>query len=173
MSEKITFSVQGSTEEPYVVDFTLSPFTAACTCQAAGVGLPCRHRIKIMEGGDPGIISGDKSKIPEIAAAAKKTSAFDLLKKYEAAKSNKKSIDSQAEKLFKKYRDARIDLLLDKVKTDRPLTKAQAAMDAAIEDLIPADNRIKEVLEELREIFTVTPFPWGGKAIAVAAAQDK
>jgi hypothetical protein len=163
MSGKIAYSVQGSSSEPYIVTISLSPFTVECTCQAAEVGLPCRHRIKIISGEDPGIINGDKSKFPDIAAAAKKTPVFDLLEKYEGLKDDKKVVETAAEKAFKKYRDTRIDFLCGTVKTDRSMTKAQAAMDTAIEALIPADHRIKEVLEELREIFTVTPFPWGSK----------
>jgi hypothetical protein len=153
MSEKTAYSVQGSSSEPYIVAISLSPFMAECTCQAAEVGLPCRHRIKIISGEDPGIISGDKSKLPDIAEAAKKTPVFDLLKKYEGLKADKKAVETAADKAFKKYRDSRIDLLQGKVKTDRAVVKAQAAMESSIEAIIPVHGAIDEVLAALRDIF--------------------
>jgi hypothetical protein len=157
MSEKITYSVQGSSSEPYIVEISLSPFTVRCTCQAAEVGLPCRHRIKIISGEDPGIINGDKGRFPDIAAAAKQTPVFDLLKKYEISKDNKKAVETAAEKAFKKYRDCRIDFLQGKVKTDRAVVKAQAAMESAIEAIVPVHNETENALTALRDIFIRPP----------------
>jgi hypothetical protein len=153
MSEKIVYSVQGSSSDPYLVGVSLSPFTVECTCQAAEIGLPCRHRIKIISGEDPGIITGDKSRFPDIAAAAKKTPVFDLLEKYEGLKGDKKTVETAADKAFKKYRDCRIDLLQGKVKTDRAVVKAQGALESAIEAIIPVYKEIEEALAALRSIF--------------------
>lgn len=153
MPEKIAYSVQGSSSEPYTVTISLSPFTAECTCQAAQVGLPCRHRIKIISGEDPGIASGDKGKFPDIAVAAKKTPVFDLLEKYEWLKGDKKAVETAADKAFKKYRDCRIDFLQGKVKTNRAVVKAQVAMESAIEAIVPVHNEVENALAALRDIF--------------------
>jgi hypothetical protein len=153
MSEKIAYSVQGSSSEPYTVTISLSPFTVECTCQAAEVGLPCKHRIKIISGEDPGIINGDKGRLPNIVAAARKTPVFDLLEKYEGLKDAKKAVETAADKAFKKYRDCRIDLLQGKVKTDRAVVKTQGALEAAIEAIVPVYNEVEDALTALRDIF--------------------
>jgi hypothetical protein len=168
MSEKITYSVQGSTSEPYTVKISLSPFVAECTCQAAEVGLPCRHRIKIISGEDPGIVSGDKNRLPDIAAAAKKTPVFDLLKTYDEAKAGKKAADDKADKAFRKYRDARVDLLMQRVKTDRAVIKARGNMETAIESVISAYTASEAALAALRGIFIRPSFPAAGDLVATA-----
>ncbi|MDR2798259.1 MAG: hypothetical protein LBB80_07945 [Treponema sp.] len=162
MSEKITYSVKGSSSEPYTVEVSLSPFTIVCNCQAAGVNMPCNHKIKIISGEDPGIVEGDKSKLTVIAQAAKDTNVFELLEKFDKARGNKKINDEKAEKAFKKYRDARIDLLQGNVKTDRAVKKAQAEMETAIESIVPAADERKEALQVLREIF-ISPYAVGLK----------
>lgn len=168
MSEKITYSVQGSSSEPYIVEISLSPFTVGCTCQAAEVGLPCRHRIKIISGEDPGIVSGDKGRFPDIAAAAKETPVFDLLKKYEVSKGNKKAVETAAEKAFKKYRDCRIDFLQGKVKTDRSVVKSQAAMESSIEAIVPVYDEAKNILAALRNILIRSAWPAAENMVAHA-----
>jgi hypothetical protein len=157
MSEKITYSVQGSDPEPYIVEIALSPLTISCTCQAGQNGLPCKHRKIILEGADPGIIQGDKDRLAEIAAAAKASGVLDLLKTYDDAKAEKKAADDRADKAFRKYRDARLDHIMQRTKTDRAIVKAKDGMEAAIEDMVQAYSHGEIALVALRSVFVRFP----------------
>ena len=61
----IVFKVQGSAQEPYEVTFAKNGgnLTAHCTCPAGGVGQYCKHRLTILQGKNPGIISGNEAEI--------------------------------------------------------------------------------------------------------------
>lgn len=50
--EKFTFSVQGSSTEPYMVIFEKSNnrIKAYCSCPAGKNGQPCKHRLAILAG---------------------------------------------------------------------------------------------------------------------------
>ena len=156
MSDEIIFQVQGSAPDPYIVKVTISPLSISCTCQAAEVGLPCKHRIGILSGDDPGIVAGDKSKLAAINKAAEAAGVFDLLKKYDDAKADKKALYNKLEKTFNRYRDARLELLQKKVKTDRAIVKARDTMEATI-DALPAADKTPAALKALGGIFR---FPW-------------
>ena len=153
MGEKIQYLVQGSSPEPYIVEATLYPLTISCTCQAAGNGLPCKHRLLILSGTDPGIIQGDKSRLAFIAEVAVGSNCSTLLNQYELAKKNKKKMEDVADKAFKKYRDAHLALLMQKVKTDRAIIKAKEDMDSAIAGIVPATREIQAALKALGVIF--------------------
>ena len=66
--QKIIFSVQGSSSEPYEVVFqkNASSISATCTCQAGAMGQSCKHRVSILNGGQDGIVSGNESEIPVV-----------------------------------------------------------------------------------------------------------
>lgn len=68
--EEITFNVQGSAPEPYIVRFRKdgANLKARCTCPAGTVGQYCKHRIRILEGSDEGIISGSVGDINRVVA---------------------------------------------------------------------------------------------------------
>ncbi len=68
--EEITFKVQGSAPQPYVVHFskTGNNLTAHCTCPAGARGLYCKHRMRILEGTVEGIVSGNESAVPTIVS---------------------------------------------------------------------------------------------------------
>ena len=153
MSNEIIYHVKGSVPDPYIVKVTISPLSISCTCQAAENGLPCKHRITILYGADPGIVEGDKSKLSAINKAAEAAGVFDLLKNYDNAKDERKIIDGKADKAFKKYRDARLELLQKRVKTDRAVVKARDEMESAIEALIPAADKIQATLKAIGGIF--------------------
>jgi uncharacterized Zn finger protein len=153
MPEKIIYQVKGSEPDPYIVKVAISPLAISCTCQAGENGLPCKHRKMILEGADPGIVEGDKSRLAKIAAAAAASGVFGLLKAYDEAKAQKKAIDDKADKAFRKYRDARVDLLMQRVKTDRAVVKARDGMEAAIESVISVYTAVETALGALRGLF--------------------
>lgn len=68
--EEVTFHVQGSAPDPYIVRFRKSGsnLTALCTCPAGGVGQCCKHRLRILEGNDEGIVSENARQVADVAA---------------------------------------------------------------------------------------------------------
>ena len=68
MSDPITFKVQGSSPEPYTVIFAQHPgnVRATCSCDAAKNGMACKHRMEILAGNDPGIVSGNVGEVPTV-----------------------------------------------------------------------------------------------------------
>lgn len=66
--EEITFQIQGSAPEPYVVRFsrTGNNIRAHCTCPAGVVGQYCKHRTRIIEGSDEGIVSGNENDVAKV-----------------------------------------------------------------------------------------------------------
>jgi len=63
--EDICFLVQGSAEEPYKVTFKKNGSTilAYCTCPAGVHGQHCKHRFRILDGRDDGIVSDNKDEV--------------------------------------------------------------------------------------------------------------
>ena len=57
--EEISFKVQGSEAEPYLVTFKRNGrlFNCTCTCKAGQIGQVCKHRLRIMEGSLEDIVS--------------------------------------------------------------------------------------------------------------------
>ena len=62
---EIYFLVQGSAEEPYKVTFQKkgNNLSAYCTCPAGENGQSCKHRFRIFDGRDEGIVSGNKDEV--------------------------------------------------------------------------------------------------------------
>ncbi len=64
--DEIIFEVQGSAPEPYRVSFirrSNANLSAYCTCPAGGNGQYCKHRFRIMEGEQQGIVSNNASDV--------------------------------------------------------------------------------------------------------------
>ena len=160
MSEELTYLVKRSDTDPYAVKVSFSPLAISCTCQAGQNGLPCRHRKMILEGGDPGIIQGNKARLVEIASSAKASGVFDLLQAYDDAKAGKKAANDRTDKAFSKYREARVDLLMQRVKTDRAVVKARDGMEATIEATVSAYEAAEKALAALRSVFTRPAGEW-------------
>jgi hypothetical protein len=131
----------------------LEPFTISCTCTAGENGLPCRHRIGILSGENPGIVSGDVSLLPKIAELVQQTNLFKLLNDYDVAKNQKKNAVKRADYAFKNYREAREDFALKKVKTDRAVTKCREALENVIDQDIEDEKLVKNVLKALQTVF--------------------
>jgi hypothetical protein len=65
---QIVFKVQGSAIEPYEVSFSKNEenVTAHCTCPAGSVGQYCKHRLSILQGNNPGVVSGNENEISTV-----------------------------------------------------------------------------------------------------------
>jgi flagellar biosynthesis/type III secretory pathway protein FliH len=150
------FIIRDSGHDTVEVGVELSPLALSCSCKAAEFGLPCRHRIAILSGENPGIVEGDVSRLPEIKRNAEKTEVFALLQAYEQAKERKKARNKEADNAFKGYKEAFAKVALGKVKTNRGLEKATEAMNAAVGECVKADEEAKAVLNRLRDVFV-----WG------------
>jgi hypothetical protein len=107
----------------------------------------------ILHGADPGIVKGDKSDLVAINKAAEGSGVFDVLKKYEDAKTERKVLDDKAEKAYRKYRTARLELLQKKVKTDRAVKKTRDEMETAIDAITPAAEKTHSALKALSGVF--------------------
>lgn len=75
-----TFTIQGSSTEPYWVKFsyTKKSFSAKCDCPAGIKKQLCKHILSILDGEIPqGLVDGDTSKIPNIINAFKESDIFE------------------------------------------------------------------------------------------------
>jgi uncharacterized Zn finger protein len=60
-ANQITFHVQGSSPEPYVVRFVKSSeLSVSCTCSAGQLGQACKHRLSILSGDLSAIVSDNE-----------------------------------------------------------------------------------------------------------------
>jgi hypothetical protein len=68
--EDICFLVQGSAEKPYKVTFKKngSNLSAYCTCPAGENGQYCKHRFRILDGCNEGIVSCNKDEVMIVKA---------------------------------------------------------------------------------------------------------
>ncbi|MBB5148618.1 SWIM zinc finger family protein [Ureibacillus thermosphaericus] len=96
-----TFSIQGSSEEPYTLQFSITEksFKAECNCPAGLMGTLCKHIIWIIEGQIPSnLIDGDISKIVEISKAFHSSEVGDVYNHY-------KELEKEIEKLKKELKN--------------------------------------------------------------------
>jgi len=150
---RLVYLVQGSASEPYEIIFYSDPFSISCDCTAGENGLPCKHRLAILSGQDPGIIEGDTSFLPKIAEAAKYTDLFDILDAWENAKKEKNNARKRTDYAFKNYKDDRINFLLKKRKTDQAAIKSHKALEAAIEEEAATEKKVAEILKAASGVF--------------------
>ena len=163
--------VQGSSPEPYQVIFYPEPFSISCTCQAGTAGTPCKHRLAILSGEDPGITVGDTSFLPKIAEMTKCTNLFHLLDIWEEAKKEKNNARKRTEYAFKVYKEERIKLLLKKVKTDRAVVKTLETLETAIENEAESETASAEALKVLSGVFIRPELYLDTSALAQEAAE--
>jgi len=167
------YKVMGSSGE-YTVVITLEPLTVSCTCMAAITGLPCKHRLKILDGLNPDFIEPQGnyiSVLQKVARRAKKSGVFELLEAYEIAKKEKLELERKSDSAFKKYRSASLDLLTGKVKNDKAMQKAATMMGDAIGDIVPAEIKIKGILAEIGKIL-IRPGHTETVTLAAEAAEE-
>lgn len=147
------FLVQGSSPNPYTVIFYPEPFSISCTCTAGMNGLPCKHRLSILQGNDPGIIQGDKSFLSKIAELVKCTNLMDLLGVWDEAKKEKNNARKRTEYAFKNYKELRINQSFKKSKNAEAINKELEALDAAIDEEAAIEKKADEALKALNKIF--------------------
>ena len=151
----ITYEIQGSAPDPYILKISLDPFTISCTCPAALNGLLCKHRLGIVYGKPAGlqIIKGDLSFLPQIHAGLKETDFFDMLKHHDKIKVEKKNALKKADSAYKSYREARENFVLKRVKTDKAVVRCNKAFETAIDESIEAEKVYLETLKPLQAVF--------------------
>ena len=149
----VIYEIQGSAADPYVVNINFEPFTISCTCTAGQSGLICKHRLGILAGEKSGIIKGDISLLPNIKQIVGETVLFDMIKKYDDTRNERKNALKRADYAFKNYKEARENFALKKVKTDRAVIKCREALETAIDENIEAEKAVIKTLELLQTVF--------------------
>ena len=63
--QELTFVIQGSSPEPYTVQFKKSgdKLSAYCSCPAGENGQICKHRMRILEGNTEGLVSSNAEEV--------------------------------------------------------------------------------------------------------------
>jgi predicted DNA-binding protein YlxM (UPF0122 family) len=150
---KLVYLVQGSSPEPYMVVFKPDPFSISCTCTAGVNGIPCKHRLTILAGADPGIIEGDKSFLPRIAEMVRHTNLSEILESYESIKKERQNTIKRTDYAFKNYKKERILFSASKKKDDRNLLKAREKMEESINQEIADNAQEEDILKALRGVF--------------------
>jgi hypothetical protein len=84
--EPLTFQVQGSAPEPYLVRFWVEGknLRSSCTCQAGNRGLACKHRVSLLEGDLTALINGSASAVYDLCSLAAGTDVEGALVTYES-----------------------------------------------------------------------------------------
>jgi len=109
--EEIYFLVQGSADEPYKVTFQKkgNNLSVYCTCPAGENGQYCKHRIRILEGCNEGIASGNKDEVMIVKSWLRGTDVeaalmglIDAQKQYEKIK---RELSVAKKRLAKAFRD--------------------------------------------------------------------
>ena len=93
--QKAVFTIQGSSDEPYIVTVSFDPFTISCTCQAGLSGLPCKHRKNILNDFCENMLSapGNHEEVLSfIKEIASNSNIFQLLDEYETVKMKQKKM---------------------------------------------------------------------------------
>lgn len=95
--EEITFLVQGSAPAPYVVRFNRggNNLTASCTCPAGEVGQSCKHRFRILEGNDDGIVSENADAVKTVASWLAGTDVEAALQDVRAAEARLETVKKE------------------------------------------------------------------------------
>jgi hypothetical protein len=101
--EEIIFSVQGSAEVPYTIRFRKDGFhlSASCSCPAGGVGQYCKHRIRLLEGSEEGIVSENTSSVKTVVSWLPGTDVAVALNAVRAAESRFEAAKSELAKVKK------------------------------------------------------------------------
>ena len=102
----ITFLVQGSSPDPYEVEFIRRDHTklsAYCNCAAGQNGQYCKHRMRILDGESQGVVSDN---IDEVKLVASWLSGTDIA----IAIQELKHLEGEADKIKKRISAAKKSL---------------------------------------------------------------
>ena len=155
MEQKFTFFIQGSADYPYRLILSLNPVALSCSCQAGMMGLPCKHRLSVVDGNTADIIGLDPAKEGAIALFSEIIKGSDImgyLKEYDEAKKDALRKNTASDKAFKNYRSAIIAHALNKG-TKKQIDKASAALDKSIQECVNAAGETESLLQALRTVF--------------------
>jgi hypothetical protein len=170
MKRQAIFTVQGSAPEPYTIVVTFDPLTISCTCPASISGIPCKHRIQIINGFCENIVAihpGYEQVLQSINEVARSSGIIEVLNEYEEIKNTLKYNDTLCNKSFKKYRDNLLRFALQHVKTNKNVEKAEAEMDKSVAEWLKIAVRKERVLSELRMVFVMPPSTLEASAYSV------
>jgi len=109
--EQIKFLVQGSAEYPYEVKFFKrdANLSAYCTCPAGENGQYCKHRFRILDGIDDGIVSSNKDEVLIVKSWLPGTDVeealAEIIEKEKLFEKAKKELSASKKKLAKTMRD--------------------------------------------------------------------
>lgn len=101
---EISFLVQGSAKEPYLVRFINrggGNISAYCTCPAGENGMYCKHRTRIITGDTEGIVGGNVPLVKDIQrwiVGSNIEKAMAVVQEREKDLANAKKLLSQAKK---------------------------------------------------------------------------
>jgi uncharacterized Zn finger protein len=155
-----TFIVQGSSSEPYKIVIRFNPLAISCTCPAGVAGIPCKHRLHILNGYSNNLLSAPKNYREVLSAVnevAGNSNVFELLDEYEATKKSAKDNDAACGKALKKYRNELTNFVLGKIKTNKKAEKANVELDDTIKKGIEIEAEKESILSALRTFF-ISPF---------------
>jgi len=155
MGAIVEFYMQGSEPEPYRLEISFDPYFISCTCKAARVGTPCKHRLHAFNGHTYNILD----LTPEIENAVKLFSEImknsdipKYLKDYEQAKNDIYDINIKADKAFQSYKNAIVANALGNG-TEKKIKKAAAALDEAIQECVNIAAEKEGIIQAIRTVF--------------------
>lgn len=80
--------------------------SARCTCPAGVVGQYCKHRIRILEGNDEGVVSGNQTEVATIASWLSGTDVELVFKQLREAEHRFEEAKGEVSTLKKKFAKA-------------------------------------------------------------------
>ena len=110
--EELIFQIQGSESEPYQVRIVRREggnVSAYCTCQAAGNGMHCKHRIGLLTGKPEGVIGKRKEDAETVALWVKGSDIEPILTELQASETQLESLKARIAKLKKLVARAMLD----------------------------------------------------------------
>jgi hypothetical protein len=145
------FDVQGGGAQPYTVLLTIAPLTISCTCASAYINQPCKHRIAMLKGDDPGFVSMPENHMDILQAAKQEAEAigvFQALDAYQKIKAEKSALSKTTDGKFKEYKEALISQ-----KGEEVLEKSFNKMNEAIIAEIPIQVQFEKISADLNTVF--------------------
>ena len=109
--DEIYFLVQGSASEPYKVTFQKkgNNLSAYCTCPAGENGQCCKHRFRIFDGSNEGIVSDNKDEVMIVkswlSGTDVETALIEVAEKERVFEKVKKDLSAAKKKLARIMKD--------------------------------------------------------------------
>ena len=110
--DELLFEIQGSEIEPYqirIVRRDNRSVSAYCTCQAAGNGMHCKHRVGLLTGKPEGVIGKREADIETVVSWVKGSEVEMILSELQQAASQIELLKSRISELKKLLAKAMLD----------------------------------------------------------------